>query len=1159
MLPSANPPGRIALLTDRVRFALRRIRLRPEHRAGLLIGLVCAGLMGLILARTLDARDRQISAARAQLRDVAAAMTRHTEDTLALADTALTAAIPEIVGRLAADPSDPDDAAIPSERMPGLHDMLQQISARTDILQDLAFYDAHGFRVVNAAGGPEPDKDPPAAPLTIARSETFHDHQDSRDLAPAVSALAGAHGTDPGRLTLSRRVVTASGTFAGVLMAILPARRLIGDLSDQPGGLPRDIELLQPDGTMLGENRSKARLSTGTRVPTAVPRPAIPPGSDGISEVTSLIDGETRLQAHHRGTRFPVVLTVTATRSDILAPWRSRTIRDFAGTGLVVLTIAALGLGMARYIRSHRLVEEALRTGEARYRELTDTVSDVILLSDHRLCRTYASPSSLAVLGFTPHEMLTGEPGSFVAGDQRGAVLEALRAMMAGGPTRNLFFRGIRKSGEEIWLESRHSVMHDPVTGWPSQLVTVMRDITAQKLLEQRLEQALEQAEQASRAKSMFLASMSHEIRTPMNGVIGMTGLLLAGKLSEDQRRYALAVQSSADALMGIIDDILDISKLEAGKVELQDIAFPVDDLLDDVVELLSGRAHERRIELVASTHESARVHLCGDAMRLRQVVLNLTSNAVKFTERGFVALEASATPAPDGRLTLRVVVQDTGIGIEPAALARLFTKFQQADGTVARRFGGTGLGLAISKQLIELMGGTIGVESEPGWGSRFWFEVTLPRAPFSVAVKPDTARLAGLRALCVDDLPINRTIIERQLTAAGMEVDLAVDGHAALRLLGNAAALGAPYDVLLVDHVMPCTNGLAVAKAAREMAEPSARLVVLLSSLGLREAELPEEPVRFDASLTKPVRQRDLVNCLAGLAAQLPAAPLRPPQPPPEPPAMETANTAPAAPDMSSPAAPHIGHILVAEDNPINRMLVEALLGEAGYALDMAEDGAAAITAATVNDYDLILMDIQMPNVDGIEATRAIRAIDGPRGQVPIVALTANAMTGDRDIYLAAAMNDYISKPLNPAALLAIVARWAGRAAADQADRTILDSPLFDELTFDRLSNRLSPKALHRMVMTHLEAAETRQATMTVLLEEGDLTELARGAHDLRRDAAGIGAIRLQRQAEALDLACLAGDCQRIGAILRDIEGTAPATRAWLQDRLVMTAANGT
>ncbi len=1161
MLPQARSPDRTLGLFHRRVFAVLRPRAVPELRVGLFAGLVCAVLVAVTLIRADIRRDHAIAAARAALRDLTATLTRSAEDRLTAADVALAA--------VAADrgPTPGADAAANLGAPPAsarLEATLQAVMARSRLLYDLAIYDQRGVRL---AGARAPDAAPLTARILLPDSDVLRHHRDSESAASYLAQPVREREDGPWLVTLSTRLNDAQGHFAGLVLAAVPAAALLPAAA--PPGQPRldDIALLRLDGRLL--RRQAGPLGGDTAGAGQTLR--VPPGpwSEGITQSTSPGDGVTRWLAYHRGSHYPVLLQASLREDDALAPWRVETWSSLIGVALFVLAIGVLSLRMARQLQGHRRTVEALRASEACYRQLTDTVSDLILLSDDRLRRTYASPASLAMLGYTPEELLDAPPGSFVAPDHRPRVLAALKAALAGEPPRNLLFKALRKSGEEIWLESRHAVLRDPVTGLPNQLVTIMRDMTAQKLIEQRLEQAREQAEQASRAKSMFLASMSHEIRTPMNGVVGMTGLLLAGPLAEDQRRYALAVQSSADALMRIIDDILDISKLEAGKVELEETVFPVEDLLDDVVELLSARAHERRIEIVASTHSSARVHLRGDAMRLRQVVLNLASNAVKFTERGFVALEASAVKVADERLTLRVVVQDSGIGIDAEGVARLFTKFQQADSSVSRRFGGTGLGLAICKQLIELMGGTIGVDSRPGWGSRFWFEVTLPLAPPVATPKPDAARLSGLRALCVDDLPINRTIIERQLTSAGMQVDLAVDGPGALRLLGNAAALGTPYDVLLVDHAMPGTNGLAVARAARQMATPGARLVVLLSSLGLRETEPQEAPVRFDASLTKPVRQRDLVNCLATLIAQIdpsvPAPKAAPPKAAPPSEALSPALAAPAAPapeirsqepsqERSQERGQHTQgpRILVADDNAINRMLVEALLGEAGYRLDVVEDGAEAIAAAAAHDYTLILMDIQMPNVDGIEATRAIRALDGPRGRVPIVALTANAMAGDRDIYLAAAMNDYVSKPLDPTALRAVVARWVGEVPQATPDRTVLDAPLLDSATLDLLAARLSPVALQRLVQAHLEAAPQRAAEMAALLAQGDLGELIRRAHDLRRNAAGIGAVRLHRLGEALDTACRAGDSNRAATVLDEIRATAAQTLERLKARFV-------
>jgi len=530
-------------------------------------------------------------------------------------------------------------------------------------------------------------------------------------------------------------------------------------------------------------------------------------------------------------------------------------------------------LGLVRDVSRRHAIEQAIRESETQFRTLADGVSDLIICSNAVGVRRYVSPSCRAVLGYEPDELVGGPRGTFIHPLDRDHVEARMAAIVAGDPDNVITFRAVRRDGAIIWIDSHVSLVRDIATGDPIEIISVMRDISQHKALEERLERARLEAEHASQLKSDFLANMSHEIRTPMNGIIGMTGLLLNTPLDHNQRRYADAVRVSADALLAVINDILDLSKLEAGKLNLETVPFGFAPLVEECVELLATKAAEKRIDLTARIDERARHTHLGDPTRLRQVILNLLSNAVKFTDHGFVAIEVTGE-ALDASSLVRIRVQDSGIGMDAAGKAKLFKKFEQADTSVTRRFGGTGLGLAITKQLIDRMEGRIEVVSELGQGSTFTIELTLP------------------------------------------------------------------------------TSGSAV----------------------------PEGTARIHPPACAPATDR------------------KP------------------------------GKILVAEDNAINQMLVVTLLEEAGYAVDVAEDGVEALAAVRRESYDLVLMDAQMPNMDGLEAAQAIRALADGRGCMPIIALTADALPGDREQYIAAGMDDYLSKPLDAAAMLSTIQTWMAR-----------------------------------------------------------------------------------------------------------------------------------
>ena len=693
----------------------------------------------------------------------------------------------------------------------------------------------------------------------------------------------------------------------------------------------------------------------------------------------------------------------------------------------------------------------------------------------------------------------------------------------------NVEYRINRSDGKEIWGCSTTDVLYDE-KGRPNRVVGALQNITARKLAEAAMGRALEQAEAANRAKSEFLANMSHEIRTPMNGVMGMNALLLRTPLTVEQKKYAEAVRVSADCLLGIINDVLDISKLEAGKVELEAIDFTLGSVVEDVVELLSPSAAEKGLEIASFLDDGARRGFQGDPTRLRQVVLNLLSNAIKFTDQGYVAVEVRSTPARAGRTGLRLEVHDTGVGIPAEAKPRMFQKFQQADGSITRKFGGTGLGLSICRQLVELMGGTIGVEDREGGGSIFWIDVQLPDSE-TVALERPKARggLAGQKILVVDDIEINRSIFARQLDAEGAVTAEASDGAKALAAIVTADALGEPFDIVLMDHMMPGMGGDTVAEKIRGNGSLKQPRLILASSIGAPAPSDYAHRVGFDAYLTKPVRHQALVDCLCELVSEAPTKVEAPP--------------VAAGPELDlEPRAG--GRILLAEDNEINALLASTILEEAGFSVEAVVNGAEAVEAAKRGGFDLILMDVQMPVMDGLQATRLIRALGGHAASVPIVALTANAMRSDQDTCLEAGMDDFVSKPLDPDDFLTAVHRFAARAGARNADaeqaggarEPAAEFPDLDDSQLDGLMRLMPPARLRVIIEGFLTAAQGRLQRVEACARSGDMAAMAREAHDLKGVCGNFGARRLQHLADRLEQAAKAADKQEAKALTREV-----------------------
>ncbi len=581
--------------------------------------------------------------------------------------------------------------------------------------------------------------------------------------------------------------------------------------------------------------------------------------------------------------------------------------------------------------------------------------------------------------------------------------------MVAGRPWDVVAYRAapIALSGE-VWLVPFLGALLAMVLAAYLRQNVVKRGLLAEKLA----------AEKAHRTKSQFLATMSHEIRTPMNGITGMVGLLLDTPLSAEQQRFATTIRVSAESLLTVLNDILDISKLEAGRLDMEETPFDVLTLVEGVVDILAPRAAEKDLALTYDLEADARGLYLGDGGRLRQILLNLAGNAIKFTERGEVRLRLSARPEGEGRKRLFFSVKDSGVGIPDEAKPRLFTMFTQADASTARKFGGSGLGLAICKRLVEQMEGTIGFESTEGRGSSFYFSVPLRCLEATGDIEDLSRALEGLSVLVVDDNAVNREVFRHRLTAWGARVAEAPDAWSAIEAVRQGLDGGDPPHVVLCDHHMPCMSGLDLAMLLRADARANAIAFVLATSdTGGAVLPVSSEACR-NLTLLKPVHERALLDCLRGCRAK--------PAPAPAPAPAGSSST--LAPPPSAP--PHGLFILVAEDNVINQEVAVGLLERLGHQAEVAGDGREAVRLVRANSYDLVLMDMQMPEVDGLEATRQIRALPPPKGRLPIIAMTANALPGDRAACLAAGMDDYVAKPIGRQALAELLQRWEGGGA---------------------------------------------------------------------------------------------------------------------------------
>ncbi|AWJ88604.1 hybrid sensor histidine kinase/response regulator [Azospirillum baldaniorum] len=804
-------------------------------------------------------------------------------------------------------------------------------------------------------------------------------------------------------------------------------------------------------------------------------------------------------------------------------------------------------------ITDHRRAEQALRESEDRFRKLSDAAMDGILVHEQGVIAD-ANRAAAAILGYAPDELTGLSITALMVPEDRELNWLRIRAR------DETPFEAIclRRNGERLTVQGE--TRYVPYRGRTMAMVS-FRDITAHRLAEAQLRLAKEQAELASRAKSEFLRTISHEIRTPMNGVLGMLGLLLDGPLGDEQRAYARTARESAEALLFMLNDILDISKMEAGKLTLESGRFSPAEVVESVVELQAARAFAKGIELAVCITGGLPAALRGDSGRVRQVLLNLVGNAVKFTDRGGVAVTLSKLDG-DGQMPprLRFEVTDTGIGIPRDAQADLFTEFSQVHPRLSRRHDGAGLGLAISKRLVEMMGGSIGFDSTPDQGSRFWFTLPLQSGPLqsgppeSGLVEPRRTRaavaeppLAGETVLLLESNPVARRALAEQLHSWGATVS-APDVVAMVAGL-DAGTLPAAGIAVIGNVETPVAGSLTDRLRARG--------VQRIVRLALPHRTAGGDGNGADATVTKPARPSRLLAAVTGrsVAEAPPAAP-------------------PAAPSpVQSHAAPSAAgtgqRILLVEDSPTNQMVAALLLRGAGYRVDIANNGrealeAMAAAAAGPSPYGLVLMDLAMPEMDGLTATRRLRALPPPAGTVPIIAMTADAMDSDRERCLAAGMNGHVAKPIDRPHLLETVARWLDAATVESAplesadpatlwdspapapaglgnmgapEKGVLDMEVLQQLAQD-LDAELLADVIRQFVEETLERAEriARGGAEAAGGGPADLAGLAKEAHTLKSTAGTFGARDLSAAARALELACRSNAVGEVTSLCRDI-----------------------
>ncbi|HYH20566.1 MAG TPA: response regulator [Azospirillum sp.] len=1151
-------PGRIpSILFDLLR--LRSLHARMLAIVGCALGL---SLLGAVYHLDHDV-SHQLGSAREMAEQLTREGVRRQEDLIGDARSLITllSLVPEIRD---ADPSQVDRCVDLLKRMPQMHPW------------------STGVWVTDPAGAIICDTSGPGRGITLGDRDYFKRALATRDFVLSGYVLGRRSGT---RIILAVQPIIEDGEV----------RRMIGvsinldwyadlvNIARQEGSR---VAVLDKHGTILArqpdpENWVGKSLGDVDHVQYMLSRPS------GIMEVVSA-DGVKRVWSFQRLAGTDTTFAVGVALDAIWAEARGTLVQGLAilavmGLACLFATSMLLRLSVLQWTR--RLCDAAERLGSGSGAATIDTrgaPTEIVVVSNAFNAMAERLDAREADLRAARHIAEQAEQAARDASERLASVLESTsdcivaldrgwRFIYMNQRARDQIAEGRDLTGQVMWeafpdaigspfeapyrqaMDARVpapiSAFSAPHGVWfegavypsPEGVVAYFADVTRRKEDERRLQDAMAAAEQASRAKSEFLANMSHEIRTPMNAILGLVHLIQQTDLSGRQRDYARKIHASARSLLGILNDILDFSKVEAGKLELERVEFRLDELLDNLATIVSSSAEEKDVEVLFVTRPEVPVTLVGDPLRLQQILINLTGNAIKFTREGEVVVSVEAVEVDEERAVLSFSVHDTGIGVPAEQKAKLFEAFSQGDSSTTRRYGGTGLGLAICARLVSLMGGGMSVESEPGKGSDFRFTAVFGRgtAPLERPL-PARALPRDLRVLVVDDHETARAVLLSLVGSFGWRAGACASGEEALEELRRAEDAGQPYDVVLMDWKMSGLDGVEAGRRIRAGHAGKGPVVIIVTAFGRgRVSQLVTES-GLDGMLVKPVTGSTLLETVAAAYTHAPGA------------------VAPCAPAVRRPLPLSGRRLLVVEDNAIGREVVREMLRRAGASVVAVGSGreAVALVQRVAERFDAVLMDVQMPEMDGFEATRALRALPHG-GEMPIIALTASALPADRARCLESGMNDHLAKPLDPDGLIAAVLRWTGGQSRPSAlpapvpapsggttDRRLpAELPGFD--LADAMRRLDGDEALFRRVVASFARDYAGAADAAVAaVADGDLAGAGRIAHDLKSLAGNIGARRLSAEADAVQVAAKRGETDALAAHL-------PALRAALADVL--------